>query len=47
VKDRSSRIVLIAFVIVEAILIFGVVVPTILRRTSAGDRPRDTGALHE
>ena len=31
-KDRTSRIVLIAFVIVEAILIFGVVVPSLLRK---------------
>ena len=36
---RAGRIVLIAFAIVEAILIFGVVVPAMFKGTPSGSAP--------
>jgi hypothetical protein len=45
---RTARIVLIAFAIIEAIVIFGVVVPALLKESPAGDRPHHaTGASND
>lgn len=45
---RAERIALIAAAILEAILIFGVLVPTVLSRSHATERPHDApGATDE
>ena len=43
---RMERIALIAAAILEAILIFGVVVPTVLKRSNAADAPQPTTGVH-
>lgn len=45
---RPERIALIVCAILEAILIFGVVVPTVLKRSNASDgQPATSGDHHE
>ena len=45
---RTSRIVWIVLAIAEAILMFGLVVPALLKGSRAGDRPHQaTGASHD
>ncbi len=45
---RAERIALIACAILEAVLIFGVVVPTVLHRSHTTERPDDSaGASHD
>lgn len=44
---RTARAVVIALAIAEAILIFGVVVPSVLRKTATSPRPPATGESHD
>ncbi len=43
---RSEKLALIVFAIVEALVIFGVVVPAMLETIPAGDRPHDPQPYH-